>query len=313
MSVDYANIILSVKIKIAYCNKILEICKNRTKGWIMAESFIFDIPPWPEYLISSYRHFNEGEKHVTRICKDFVLIFMLERELYFTEDNCHIEVKPGQWYMQIPGLKQEGLKGSPAPKYYYIHFKASGQAGPSKESMLQSRIEFKGKPATLSLPIRGNFDPQFFKPMFEQLEHFSKRSPSDILGKQAVFLNILNCLTDTARPNTDHIQSIINQMMEYLAKNYNKPVTCKELSDRFHFTEDYLTRKMKQYAGITPWQYLQHLRIEKAKELLANTDYTLSSIAGSIGYGDLSVFYKAFKKQTGMAPGEWRMKKRGLY
>jgi len=278
----------------------------------MAELFIFNIPPWPEYLVSSYRHFKDGEKHVTRICNDFVLIFMLERELYFTENGFHVEVKPGQWYMQIPGLKQEGLRGSPAPKYFYIHFKASGRAASGEENMVQGRMEFKGKPSTFTLPIRGSFDPKFFKPMFDQLE-FIKRYPSDILGQQAVFLNILSHLTAASDPETDDIQNIINQMMDYLSRNYNKRISCKDLSDRFHFTEDYLTRKMKQYAGITPWQYIQHLRIEKAKELLVNTDYTLSSIAGTIGYNDLSVFYKAFRKLTGMAPGEWRMKKRGLY
>jgi AraC-like DNA-binding protein len=70
---------------------------------------------------------------------------------------------------------------------------------------------------------------------------------------------------------------------------------------------------MKRYSGITPYQYIQQIRIEKAKELLANTDYKLSFIAKEVGYHDLTVFYKAFRKTAGIAPGKWRLRNRRLH
>lgn len=279
----------------------------------MVESFVFTIPPWPDYVTGNYRRFRQGENHVTRICKEFVLIFMLESTLYFSEDGKPVSVRPGEWYMQIPGLKQEGRKGSPAPFYYFIHFQASGQADSNNGIALQSHFNTSGNIRNLTLPVRGNFDKQYFKPLFDQLDSLSSKRISDISGSQAIFFNILARLANSGSTSTEGIQGLILQVMDYLARNYNKSVTCEDLSENFHFTTDYLTRKMKEYAGTTPWQYIQKVRVDKAMELLSNTDYTMSYIANSIGYDDLSVFYKAFKKLAGTAPGIWRRINRGLH
>ena len=274
------------------------------------EAFMFNIPPWPDFITESYRCFNRGEKHVKRICKDFVLIFMLENTLYFHEDGKTVSVNPGEWYLQIPGLEQEGRKGSPAPEYFYIHFSASGQICSADEYVLKNSFEAP-EVKKLILPIRGVFEPQYYRTLFDRLDNLSKRCPHDIVGKQAAFLNILNHLTNTASTPKDPMQELVFRIMEYLDKNYATAVTCKELSDQFHFTADYLARKMKEYTGMTPWRYLQKVRVDNAKELLSNTDYTLSHIANSIGYSELSLFYKAFRKITGSAPGIWRKKNRG--
>lgn len=276
----------------------------------MAEVFVFNIPPWPDFQKGSYRFFKDGEKHITRICNDFVLIFMFEHTLYFTENGREISINPGEWYLQIPGLKQEGRKGSPAPVYYYIHFQASGYYSDNELHNSKNRMDVVGNSSGFVFPIRGKFDISYFKPLIDQLDSSLKMRPSDILEKQAVFLSIMNHLA-TVNTLSEGIHDMMCKVTEYLALNYNKSLACSDLYEEFHFTVDYITRKMKQYTGLTPWQYVQRIRIEKAKELLNNTDYTLSSIAQEIGYEDISVFYRAFKKLAGIAPGAWRGKSRG--
>ncbi|NLC69174.1 MAG: helix-turn-helix transcriptional regulator [Clostridiaceae bacterium] len=271
----------------------------------LVDGIDFIIPPWPEFITSSYRYFRQDEKHVTRVCKSFVLLFMLERTLYFTEDGHDISVKAGEWYIQVPGLRQEGRRGSPAPSYYYIHFKAL--ACPAGCNGNEDKTMNKGY---FTLPVRGKFDAGQFKPLFDQLEYISKRRPYDILGKQAVFLSILDNLMCMEWFSSFGRNDFLVEVMDYLAENFNKPVTSADLARKFNFSADYIARKMKQYSGITPNRRIQQLKIEKAKQLLANTDHTLAFIAQEVGYNDLSVFYKAFRKQTGIAPGKWRQKNR---
>ncbi|SFE88677.1 AraC-type DNA-binding protein [Paenibacillus algorifonticola] len=71
--------------------------------------------------------------------------------------------------------------------------------------------------------------------------------------------------------------------------------------NRTHFTKQF----SKAY-GITPVQYIQQLKMGEAKRLLAQTGYTLSEIASSIGFPDLFSFSKAFKKNMGVAPKQYR-------
>lgn len=271
------------------------------------KTITLEIPPWPNLNTSSYRYFEKDEKHIARIFNEFVLVFMLERTLYFTEAGEDIQVDAGEWYIQRPGLKQEAKKGSPAPVYFYMHFQALESTKKYEKTILSRNAPY------IELPIRGNFNAKYLKSSFDQLLFLSKQYPPDILGRQTIFLTILKYLTTTYKGYEDSSQDISIKVMEYLKENYNKDIACIDLTDRFHFTVDYLIRKMKKFCGITPWQYIQHLRIENAKELLENTDYTLATISNYVGYNDLSVFYKAFRKHTGTSPGTWRQTVRGLH
>lgn len=274
----------------------------------MTNELLFSIPPWPECTTGSYRFFEDGEKHITRVCDYFVLIIMLENTLYFTENDLDISVSAGEWYIQVPGLKQEGKIGSPAPVYYYLHFNASGVLQDNSLDTISSDWDS----SSFKIPVRGNFDLRYLKPFLDQLDTLLKSRAYDILGKEALFLTIMKHLA-TSNPQSEGLRGFIDKVMEYLALNYNKPLVCSGLSEKFHFTSDYITRKMKQYTGTTPWQYIQQIRLDRAKELLNSTDYTLASIANLVGYSDLSLFYKAFKKSTGTAPGEWRKQQRQKY
>lgn len=52
--------------------------------------------------------------------------------------------------------------------------------------------------------------------------------------------------------------------------------------------------------------YLNNIRIEKAKELLANTDLSLADIGNQVGFTDQSYFNKIFRKHENLTPGQYR-------
>ncbi len=62
----------------------------------------------------------------------------------------------------------------------------------------------------------------------------------------------------------------------------------------------------KKEAGITFSEYLTNVRMEKAKELLKETNFTVASICEKVGYSDLKSFTKVFAKYTNLKPNEYR-------
>lgn len=67
-----------------------------------------------------------------------------------------------------------------------------------------------------------------------------------------------------------------------------------------------LIRRFKQYTGESPQSYLQKLRLEAGKALLANTNYRVQQILERVGYNDESAFRRLFKKHTNLSPREYR-------
>ena len=70
---------------------------------------------------------------------------------------------------------------------------------------------------------------------------------------------------------------------------------CFLSTGRFHHV-------FKDYTGMTPKEYINNIRISRAKELLVNTDMTMSEIAERTGFYDQNYFSRMFKKHTGSCP-----------
>jgi AraC-like DNA-binding protein len=73
----------------------------------------------------------------------------------------------------------------------------------------------------------------------------------------------------------------------------------------FHFA-----RQFKQSTGVTPHHYLVARRIERARQMLAGTDFSLSEIALATGFADQSHFARHFRQMTGTTPREFRLSTR---
>ncbi len=272
----------------------------------------FAFPPWPQYLISSYRRFEPDEKHITRIYNVYVLLFILENTLRFTENGLDVELSAGEWYIQAPS-HQSGPIGSPAPFYYFLHFEAVGEASHENAGIhtLAPNIHNEAGRFRLVLPRRGTFDVRHFKAYFDELEYL-RAVRADPFGAQPVFLTILDQLAAVARMAMLEPTNFSKSILDYLTANFDNRVGSEDLERRFHYSADYVSRLLKLHHNTTPAQYVQMLRINRAMELLANTDDSIPQVARQVGYRDASIFYKAFCKRIGMAPSIWRRQSRGL-
>lgn len=100
---------------------------------------------------------------------------------------------------------------------------------------------------------------------------------------------------------TDHCLKII----QYIEKHYAN-ISVTKLANHFDYTPSYLSRYVKKYTGITIKQLITSARLDAAKKLLKESDYTIEQISLLVGYQSSSYFYKLFEKTFNMTPTEFR-------
>lgn len=92
----------------------------------------------------------------------------------------------------------------------------------------------------------------------------------------------------------------------YIHNYAYKKITVDELAKKVNIDRSYLTFLFKKHIGISPKQYILKTKMKTACEYLELTNYDITQIASSVGYEDLFVFSRAFKKIIGTSPTEYR-------
>lgn len=98
----------------------------------------------------------------------------------------------------------------------------------------------------------------------------------------------------------------IRTAKQYIQQNYMNPISLKEVSSIVGFNDTYFSTMFKKESGVNFLEYLSEVRMNKAKELLKETNLSIASICQNVGYNDLKHFTKSFKKYTGLKPNEFR-------
>ncbi len=95
----------------------------------------------------------------------------------------------------------------------------------------------------------------------------------------------------------------VDKLISYIKDNYRKQSIClSSISSDFFISKEYLCKLFKEKYNINVTQYITKLRMDKAKEMLLESDSSIKFIAEYVGYSDLAYFYKLFKRQYGTSP-----------
>ena len=102
---------------------------------------------------------------------------------------------------------------------------------------------------------------------------------------------------------------IFGEITKYIQEHYNH-ITIKDLTNRFHFQEDYFNRLLKAKTGMKYSEYVQQIRLSEAEKLLVTTNLNIDDIMESIGYHNKGYFYKIFMEKNNMTPAVFRKNNR---
>lgn len=109
--------------------------------------------------------------------------------------------------------------------------------------------------------------------------------------------------------NSNTVSQVEKLLKEYFQSNELKEVglpTVKYLSDNLHLSANYLSDLLKKETGMNAQDHIHYYLIEEAKNILLNTDNSISEIAHSLGFEYPQYFSKLFKQKTGQSPLEYR-------
>ena len=105
----------------------------------------------------------------------------------------------------------------------------------------------------------------------------------------------------------DKEASIVADLIEFTKENFQSDISLRLLSqDVFYVNYTYLSHLFRKKTGVCFSDFLQNVRVEKAKDFLKKTSLSISEVATGIGYNDTSQFIQIFRKKTGMTPGHFR-------
>lgn len=108
--------------------------------------------------------------------------------------------------------------------------------------------------------------------------------------------------------NKNQYSNLINRMLLYIDKNYNQDLTLSEVAAEIGVSYSYLSRKFKEECGQGFSDYLNQLRIKKAKKLIAEGNNNIKEIVNQVGFNNYNYFFKVFKDLEGLTPREYENK-----
>ncbi len=108
-----------------------------------------------------------------------------------------------------------------------------------------------------------------------------------------------------ANSQEEHSINFITQAKKYIDENYSGDITLDEVSQVVNVSSYYFSKVFKDEMGENFIEYVTRLRIDKAKDLLLNTDKSMKEIAKEVGYSDPNYFSRTFKKYIGKTPTDF--------
>lgn len=111
------------------------------------------------------------------------------------------------------------------------------------------------------------------------------------------------------RPEDPTTERLIKQAKQYMMLQFMHPISIDHLAGMLGYHRAHLTKLFKQKTGLSPMQFLQQIRMERAEQLLATT-MTVEAVASAVGFGDALYFSRKFRKWRGLSPTEHRQAQR---
>lgn len=138
----------------------------------------------------------------------------------------------------------------------------------------------------------------------EQLEQNCRMTKVwiDLIEDHKTFRGQMECAVTNARGRAAEIQEIAVYMKAHMEEN----LKIEQIAREYGMNRSGLTRQFRSIMGCPPQQYLLQVRIERAKELLRNTEETIGEIAARVGYRDALAFSHIFKEKCKVGPREYR-------
>ncbi|MCG8485226.1 MAG: response regulator [Clostridia bacterium] len=151
---------------------------------------------------------------------------------------------------------------------------------------------------------------------FTYAQEAIKYNVYDFLLKPASPDVLCDCINKILRPPISAIassnietplnQGLIKECISYIEANYLNNIRLTDVASQVHLSEKYFSRFFKEKTGVRFTDYIQILKINRAKNLLTHTDAPIYRVAMELNFSDAAYFTKIFLKHEGVTPNYYR-------
>lgn len=134
--------------------------------------------------------------------------------------------------------------------------------------------------------------------LFEEMKNCKSMENGRSAFLSGCLWKLMGILLDQGKPAYDYI----DKALHFMHAEYANRITIQEIAEHLNLDRCYFSTAFTKRMGTSPQQYLVHLRLSKAAELMITYGETPSTAAISVGYTDLYQFSKIFKQHFGMSP-----------
>ena len=131
-------------------------------------------------------------------------------------------------------------------------------------------------------------------------------NPRELLAFLAQLETRLEAPAEPRQESGEVANLLVARAIDHLEAHYQEKISLREVAAALYISPNYLSELFRRHTGQTLSDYLQHLRMEKARRYLADVRYKVSDIARLVGFTDSRYFSSSFKKLYGMRPLDYR-------
>lgn len=276
--------------------------------------YLFDMPTdFKVYKIKRDKSSGSQPTHTHPYYEIFYLIngdctFFIDHNIYKLNRGDLIVVPQGELHKS--SFPQHGCS-----ERYVLCFKESNLkwlndiVGPDfvKESLSTGVISIPDK--------RRDYVESLMNKMIFENEGQDILSPAFIrTGLIELVLFIIRCrrYEENVIKELDVDNQLVQQIATYIYENYDKKLSLEDMSDKFHISRSYLSKKFKAVTGFGFKEYIVNVRIKNACRLLLETNKSITDIAFECGFNDSNYFGDAFRHVKGVSPNKYRKNKEAI-
>ncbi|MBQ7901804.1 MAG: AraC family transcriptional regulator [Clostridia bacterium] len=244
----------------------------------------------PFYLTSIGATKNQTIVHRPLGIEDYQFLYTAEGAgECFINGDC-FELKKGSLFFLPSSYPHEYHVISDRWETKYLTFNGSG---------VKSFFDFEPWIANIS----GKFDfEEYHSKLYEYKQNIALDTKLSVY-LYSMLLELRDCLEFASAPSRKQ-RDIITAALHGFSENPGNSLS--DIANGFGISEEHFCRLFKKHTGYRPFEYMNLIRIQKAKELLSNTDTDIKDIAAQIGFESHSYFSMLFKKHVGVTPTMYR-------
>lgn len=271
------------------------------------------------YLKNTAKHTVEESVEYSEVLSPFSRLYYIEAGsgfLFFNEKK--VELKAGNIYL-IPSYTYCTYSFNAGMSHYYIHFVNSLESGFNLYDLFTCSDQVVAKPIDKSLfaelieyhPDMGlvNNDPEVY-----QKKTWIHKAPeygmfSNYLLTNSIIGHLLARFICAHKKSTgEHLtqRELLKPILAYIYENLNTEIKVSTLANMASLSKDHFTKVFKVVTDLTPNDYINRKRIEKAQVLLVSTGLSQKDIMERCGFNSLSYFSRMFTRYTKTTPGEFK-------